>query len=177
MKTYQGKSKSLSGLGIAIGVIAAFILGLLIIVGVSAITIVVTLFAALIISFLYKGMILKITVDKEKVVIYKPLGKKTILFANIAFCMVHGINDSESIIYAFVKKKAGKKTRVKGIKQDISFEEVVKIINRSHENIDLDINFNMAERIPVSLVQDTETLKNDILDTLGGHQKRILNNI
>jgi hypothetical protein len=122
-------------------------------------------------------MVLKITVDSEKVQIYKPLGRKTIKFSNIAFCMVHGIDETDSIIYAFVKRKIGKKTGVKGIKQNVSFEEVVKIINRSSENIDLDINFNMAERITVSLVQNSEELKNEILTTLGGHQKRILNNI
>lgn len=177
MKTYQGKSKSLNGLGIAIVIMTAAIAGMLILIGINGITIVISAFTALIISFLYKGMILKITVDKEQVVIYKPLGRKIIKFTNIAFCMVHGINETDSIIYAFVKKKSGNKTRVKGIKQDISFEEVVKIINKSSEHVDLDINFNMAEKIPVSLVLNTEELKSEILTILGGHQKRILNNI
>ncbi|HYE09907.1 MAG TPA: hypothetical protein VEF53_06995 [Patescibacteria group bacterium] len=177
MKEYQGKSKALMGLGIAIVVLGAIILGILIIVGLNWVTGLIIAFIAFIISFLYKGMVLRITVDSEKVQIYKPLGRKTIKFSNIAFCMVHGIDETDSIIYAFVKRKIGKKTGVKGIKQNVSFEEVVKIINRSSENIDLDINFNMAERITVSLVQNSEELKNEILTTLGGHQKRILNNI
>jgi uncharacterized membrane protein len=177
MKEYQGKSKALMGLGIAIIVLGAIILGILIMIGLNWVTGLIIAFIAFIVSFLYKGMVLKITVDSEKVQIYKPLGKKTIKFSNIAFCMVHGIDETDSIIYAFVKKKNGNRTGVKGIKQNVSFEEVVKIINKSSENIDLDINFNMAERITVSLVENSEELKNEILTTLGGHQKRILNNI
>ncbi|MDF2840210.1 MAG: hypothetical protein K0Q99_982 [Clostridia bacterium] len=177
MSTYKGKSKSLYGLGIAIGILTAIILGMLIIVGVKGITLIVTALVALIISFLYKGMIVKIVVDKEKIMIYKPLGKKTIQFSNVAFCMVHGIDETDSIIYAFVKKKFGKEAGVKGIKQNISFDEVVRIINKSGDNLDLDINFNMADRIPVSLVENTEELKSEILTMLGGHQKKILNNI
>ena len=177
MKEYQGKPKALMGLGIAIGVLGAIILGTFIIVGVNGITVIMAAFFALIISFLYKGMVLKITVDNEKIQILKPLGKKTIKFANIAFCMVHGIDKNDSIIYAFVKKKVGNKTGVKGIKQKISFEEAVKIINKSEDNIDFDINFSMAEKITVSFVQNSDELKNEILTTLGGHQKRILNNM
>ncbi|OGO76694.1 MAG: hypothetical protein A2Y23_10910 [Clostridiales bacterium GWB2_37_7] len=177
MKSYSGKSKSLAGLGIAIVVLTAIILGILIKVGVTGIVVVVSALLALVISFLYKGMIVKIKVDKEKVVIYKPLSKKTIKFCNIAFCMVHGIDETNSIIYAFVKKKFGSKTGVKGIKQTISFEEVVKIISKTDEYNDLDINFNMSEKIPVSLVENTEELKRDILTTLSGYQNKIINNI
>lgn len=176
MVEYRGKLKSLFGLGIAIGVLTAIVSGILITVGVKGITVIVSILILFLISFLYKGMIVKIKVDKEKIVIYKPLSKKTIRFSNIAFCMVHGINETESILYAFVKKRIGNTTGVKGIKQKLSFEEVVKIINKSHENVDLDINFNMSEKIPVSLVENTEELKSNILTTLGGHQKKILNN-
>lgn len=177
MKEYQGKPKALLGLGIAIGVMSAIILGTFIIVGPNIFTILLAAFLALIISFLYKGMVLKIIIDNEKIQILKPLGRKTIKFSNIAFCMVHGIDETDSIIYAFVKKKIGKETGVKGIKQKISFEEAVKIINKSEDSIDFDINFNMAEKITVSFVQNSDELKNEILTTLGGHQKRILNNM
>ena len=91
--------------------------------------------------------------------------------------MVHGIDETDSIIYAFMKKKVGKKTGVKGIKQKISFEDAVKVINESEGTIDFDINFNMAEKITVSLVQNSDELKNEVLVTLGGHQKRILNDM
>jgi hypothetical protein len=177
MKEYPGKTKLLAGLGIAIAVLGAIILLIIMTAGVKGITIVISAFLAFIISFLYKGMVLKISIDNEKVQIFKPLGRKTIKFSNIAFCMVHGIDETDSIVYVFVKKKVGKATRVRGIKQQLSFEEVVKKINKCEENVDLDINFNMSEKIPVSLVQNTEQLKNEILTTLGGHQKRILNNI
>lgn len=177
MKEYQGKPKALLGLGIAIGVMSAIILGTFIIVGPNIFTILLAAFLALIISFLYKGMVLKIIIDNEKIQILKPLGRKTIKFSNIAFCMVHGIDETDSIIYAFVKKKIGKETGVKGIKQKISFEEAVKIINKSEDSIDFDINFNMAEKITVSFVQNSDELKNEILTTLGGHQKRILSNM
>lgn len=177
MTEYQGKTKSIMGLGITIGVLSAIILFILIIVGVRGLTIVIAVLFALLISFLYKGMVLKITVDKEKILIYKPLGKKTIKFSNIAFCMVYGIDETESIIYAFVKKRIGHKTGVKGVRQKLSFEEIVMKINSSYENVDLDINFNLADKIPVSLVQKSEALKNEILTTLSSHQKRILNNI
>ena len=177
MKNYQGKTKALTGLGIAIGVMGAIILGTFIIVGVNGITIVIAVLLAFIMNFLYKGMVLKIVVDKDKISIYKPLGPKIIRFTDIAFCMVHGIDEMDSIIYAFVKKRVGKNAGVKGIKQNIPFQEVIKIINQSNDHVDLDINFNMAEKIPVSLVEDTEDLKNEILKTLGGHQKKILNNL
>ena len=177
MKEYQGKPKAFMGLGIAIGVLSAIILGTFIIVGPKVVTIGLAAFLALIISFLYKGMVLKITIDDEKIQILKPLGKKTIKFANIAFCMVHGIDETDSIIYAFMKKKVGKKTGVKGIKQKMSFEDAVKVINESEGTIDFDINFNMAEKITVSLVQNSDELKNEVLVTLGGHQKRILNDM
>lgn len=177
MKEYKGKSKLLTGLGIAVGALTASILGMLIIVGFKGIVIVISAIIALIISFLYKGMIVKIVVDKEQIMIYKPLSRKTIKFSNIAFCMVHGIDETDSIIYAFVKKRIGNRTGVKGIKQEISFEEAVRIINKSDEHVDLDINFNMADKIPVSLVEDTEALKCEILTILGGHQKKILNNM
>jgi hypothetical protein len=177
MKEYQGKPKALMGLGIAIGVLGAIILGTLIIVGVNGITIITAALLALIISFLYKGMVLKITIDNERIRIFKPLGIKTIKFSNIAFCMVHGIDETNSIIYAFVKKRVGNRTGVKGIKQQISFEDAVKIINKSEDSLDFDINFSMAEKITVSFVQNSDELKNEILVILGGHQKRIINNI
>lgn len=177
MKEYKGKHKTILGLGIAIGILGAAALTTLLIYGANWITILISGFVAFIISFLYKGLILKITIDQDSIKIYKPLSIKNIKFKNIAFCMIHGINETDSIIYAFVKMRRGKTTKVRGIKQDISFEEAVRTINRAHENLDLDINFNMAEKIPVSLVEDTEDLKNEILTTLGGHQKKILNNL
>ena len=177
MKVYQGKSKSLLTLSIIIGIFAAIIVVMLVLVGVKPLTVLFSVIFAFAIHFCYKGMILRIAVDEEKVVISRPLGKKTIRFADIAFCMVHGIDETESIIYAFVKKRMGNRIGVKGIKQQLTFEEVVRIINKSQENIDLDINFNMAQRIPVSLVENTEELKNRILQTLGGHQKKILNQV
>jgi hypothetical protein len=177
MKEYHGRSKTLIGLGIANIVLLAIIIGVLIIVGVKALTVVISLFIAWVISFLYKGMVVKIAVDKEKVMIYKPLGKKTIRFADIAFCMIHGIDETSSIMYAFVKKRRGRKIGVRGIKQDLSFEEVVKKINKSDDNFDLDINFNMAEKIPVSFVVGSEELKSEIMDKLGGYQKQFLNKL
>lgn len=174
MKEYHGKSKALTGLGIAIILMLAGILALFLISGINGITIAVAAFLALIMNFLYKGMVVKISVNQDQIVIQKPLTQKVIRFSNIAFCIVHGIDETDSIIYAFVKKRAG---TVKGIKQKIPFEEIVKIINRSENSVDLDINFNMADKIPVSLVTEADELKNVILDTLGGHQKRIINNL
>lgn len=174
MKEYHGKSKALRGLGTAIIILLAGVLALFLISGVNGTNIIVAALLFLIMNFLYKGMVLKITVDKDQIIIQKPLTQKVIRFSNIAFCIVHGIDETDSIIYAFIKKRDG---TVKGIKQRISFEEVVKIINRSENNIDLDINFNMADRIPVSLVSEADELKDRILTTLGGHQKRMLNHL
>lgn len=173
MKEYKGKSKSILGLGIAIVVLMGIIAAMLAYFGVRGLTIVFTVLIALIVNLLYKGMILKILVDQDKVAIYKPLGKKTIRFENVAFCMVHGIDETESIMYAFVKKGKG----VRGVKQNLSYQEIVKRINQSDENLDLDINFSMAEKIPVSFVENSEELKTKILDAIGGHQKNILNKI
>ena len=174
MKEYHGKSKALRGLGTAIIILLAGVLALFLISGVNAITIIIAALLALIMNFLYKGMVVKIAVDKDQIIIQKPLTQKVIKFSNIAFCIIHGIDETDSIIYAFVKKRAG---TVKGIKQNLPFEEVVKIINKSEDNINLDINFNMSEKIPVSLVSDSDELKDLILAILGGHQKRIINNL
>jgi hypothetical protein len=174
VREYKGKSKTLSGLGIAIAALTIIILAILLTVGFSGLPAVFVALIALVISFLYKGMIIKITLDNDKVTVYRPLGRKSIRFSDIAFCMVHGIDETDSIIYAFIKKRTGGTNRVRGVKQNLSFEEVIKAVNKSEGNIDFDINFNMAEKIPVSFVENAEDLKKGILETLGGHQKRIL---
>ena len=52
MKEYKGKSNAVLGLGIAVGILAAIVLGTLIIVGVTWVTILISAFLLFIISFL-----------------------------------------------------------------------------------------------------------------------------
>jgi hypothetical protein len=120
----------------------------------------------------YKGLILSISVDEQKIRIYKPFGIRTIKFDNIAFCALHGIDDDTTLLYAFTRKKNIKGDGVRGIKSRKSFNEIVKIISDDEGNTDLNINFNMASKVLISFVENGDILRDKILATVNERHKK-----
>jgi hypothetical protein len=93
-------------------------------------------------------------------------------FEDVALCAVHQVEEGSSLIYAFVKKRCRGGYTVKGIKPQLPFEEVVRITSRD-ENVDLDMNFTRALKIPVSFVEKGEELKDLFLLEVGKHHVKI----
>ena len=174
MEKFYGRPDSIKKLGISftISVLLALVSYIFITNGILK-TVLLIIFITFAWQF-YKGLILSITVDEQKIRIYKPFNIRTIKFDDIAFCAVHGIDEDTTLLYAFTRKRGLKGDRVGGIKSKKSFEEIVKLISEDEGNTDLDINFNMASKILISFVQQSDILKHKILDTVHErHKKRI----
>lgn len=174
MEKFKGKPDSLKKLGISfiISTILAFI-SLMFIPSLTLKIILLVLFIFASWQF-YKGLILSITVDDQKIRIYQPLNIKTIKFDDIAFCAVHGIDDDTTLLYAFKRRWSFKGDRVSGIKSNKSFDEIVEIISEDEGNTDLNINFNMASKVLISFVQNGDNLRDKILANVNKrHKKRI----
>jgi len=121
----------------------------------------------------YSGLVLKIMADEKKLVVVRPFTRVAVRYEDVALCAVHGIDEGKYLIYAFVKQRYRRGYAVKGIRPKLPFEEVVRIANKD-ENVDLDINFNRAKKIPVSFVEDGEELKDRFLMEVGKHHVRIM---
>jgi hypothetical protein len=174
MEKFNGKPDSIKKLGIffATSTLLALV-SLMFIPNFALKTILLITFSYAAFAF-YKGLILSITVDNQKIKIYKPFGIRIIKFDNIAFCAVHGIDEDTSLLYAFTRKKNGKGDRVRGIKSKKSFDEIVKIISEDEGNTDLNINFNMASKILISFVQNGDRLRDKILSAVNERHKKII---
>jgi hypothetical protein len=114
---------------------------------------------------IYSGIIFRIVMDDEKIEIHRPLGKKVIPFKDIAFCAVNALEDNKFLIYAFMKRKKDGIISVKGIKKNIS---------DTRKDFSFDINFNQAEKIPVSFVENDIELKDEILKRINAEHVRLL---
>lgn len=125
---------------------------------------------------LYSGMILQISIDDEKIIIYRPLSINIIKLKNIAFCMINGLEDNKFLIYAFLKRRKGGVLSIKGIKQNIPYEEIIRRMSDRKSDFDFDINFGKAAKIPVSFVENGEELKDKILSAINAQHERILEN-
>lgn len=173
MEKFNGKPDSLKKLGIIfiISVLLAFVS--YIFVPNFILKIVLLIFCITAAWQAYKGLIIAITVDDQKIKIYKPFNMRTIKFDDIAFCAVHGIDDDTTLLYAFTRKRHSKGDRVRGIKSNKSFDEIVKIISEDDGNTELNINFNMASKVLISFVQNGDTLRDKILATVNERHKKI----
>jgi len=172
MERFAGKPDSLKKLGIFFTTSTLLIIISLMYVPniiVKTILLVVFILAA---WETYKGLIIAITVDDQKIRIYKPFNIRTIKFDNIAFCAVHGIDDNTTLLYAFTKRKHFNGDRVRGIKSKKSFQEIVKIVSEDEGNTDLNINFNMASKVLISFVQDGDILTDKILANVNERHKK-----
>ncbi|MGE5676650.1 MAG: hypothetical protein ACM3ZR_01170 [Pseudomonadota bacterium] len=136
-------------------------------------------FIALILFFVpltYSGIILRIVVDDKKLVIFRPLTITVVRFEDVALTAVHCIEEGKYLIYAFVKARGFKGYTVKGIKPRLPFEEIVKLASKD-EDINLDMNFSRAKKIPLSFVENAEELKDRFLFEVGKHHVRIMDDI
>ena len=121
----------------------------------------------------YSGLILSIDIDDKKLVVVRPFTLTRVRFEDVALCAVHCIEGEKYLIYAFVKKRDFKGYTVRGVKPRLPFEEVVRMSSKE-DNMDLDINFNRAKKIPVSFVENCEELKDRFLFEVGKHHVRIM---
>jgi hypothetical protein len=174
MEKFAGKRNSIIKLGSIFAI--SSLLAIVSYLYISNVALKIILLIIFIISAynVYKGLILFITVDDQKIKIYKPFGIQTIKFDNIAFCAVHGIDDDTTLLYAFTRKKGLKGDRVSGIKSRKSFNEIVKIISDDEGNTDLNINFNMASKVLISFVENGDELRDKILATVNERHKKII---
>jgi hypothetical protein len=174
MEKFKGKTDSLKKLGIYFTISSLLVvITLMFISNLILKTILLIMFVFATWEF-YKGLIISITVDDQQIRIYKPFNITTIKFDNIAFCAVHSIDENTSLIYTFTRKKNNKGDRVKGIKSNKSFDEIVKIISEDQGNTELNINFNMASKVCISFVKDGDVLRDKIIATVNERHKRIL---
>jgi hypothetical protein len=172
MERFAGKPDSLKKLGIFFTTSTLLVIISLIFIPnmiVKTILLVIFVLAA---WETYKGLILAITVDDQKIRIYKPFNIRTIKFDNIAFCAVHGIDEGTTLLYAFTRRKHFKGDRVRGLKSKKSFQEIVKIISEDEGNTDLNINFNMASKVLISFVQNGDILTDKILANVNERHKK-----
>lgn len=174
METYKGKTEEIKGPIITVIVLAVVIFCLLVFVPHGIGLYIAIAFLLMILMFAYKGIVLKIIIDDTKIIIIRPITRSRIKIKNIAFCAVHEIDEEKSIIYSFVKQKYGKTYGVKGVKSKKNFNEIVKLVADDKAKSDLDVNFNKAEKIPVSFVENGEALKQKILDKVSKNQLSIL---
>ncbi|MCB2289278.1 hypothetical protein LGK97_05810 [Clostridium sp. CS001] len=172
MEKFNGKPDSLKKLGVSFTV--SFLLAIvsyMFIPNVVLKTVLLVFFITCAWQF-YKGLILSITVDDQKIKICKPFNIRTIKFDDIAFCAVHGIDDDTTLLYAFTRQRRFKGDKISGIKSKKSFDEIVKIISEDDGNTDLNINFNMASKILISFVQQGDLLKDKILANVNERHKK-----
>ena len=133
-------------------------------------------FIALLLIFVplsYSGLVLKIIVDEKKLVVVRPFTRVSVKFEDVGLCAVHCVEDGRYLIYAFVKQRYRGGYTVKGIRPKLPFDEIVKMASKD-ENINLDINFNRAKKIPVSFVENCEGLKDRFLMEVGKYHVRIM---
>lgn len=121
----------------------------------------------------YSGLILKIRINDRKLVVVRPFTRVSVKFEDVALCAVHNIEEGSSLVYAFVKRRCRGGYTVKGIRPKLPFDEIVKMA-MANDNVDLDMNFTRAKKIPVSFVEDGEALKDRFLMEVGKHHVRIV---
>lgn len=117
----------------------------------------------------YKGMVSKISMDENKIIISRPLSREIINIPHIAFCAVHNIGEGKSTLYVFLRKKKGESYRIKGIKSQKSYEEIMEALSKGGRPEGIQVNFNKAAKVPVALVENGDELEEKILDSVDMH--------
>lgn len=166
MTVYPGKKGNLRGTSLVVLTITAIILSIFFFTkrGIFAWFIMICL--AFLIPLVYKGMILKITLYDDRIVIRRPLSWQTIKIADIAFCAVHDIGEGNFTLYSFMKVKKKDDIKIIGIKSDKPYDEVMKTMKKGGKLDGVQINFNKADKIPIALVENSSELKEKILDNV-----------
>lgn len=166
MLVYPGKKGNLKGTFLVALTIIAIILSIFIFTkrGVFAWFIMACL--AMLLPLVYKGMILSIKLDDKKIIITRPLSWQKIKISNIAFCAVQDIGEGNFTLYSFLKEKKKDGIKIIGIKSEKTYDEVLKAMRKGGKLEGIQVNFNKAEKIPIALVENSDDLKEKILDNV-----------
>ncbi|MDD2482384.1 MAG: hypothetical protein WCY24_08390 [Lutispora sp.] len=124
----------------------------------------------------YQGMIISISIDENKLVIRRPISWQTLKLSNVAFTAVHEIGEDKSVLFVFTKQKWGSSYRIKGIRSKMSYEESMEALAKGGRIQDFKVNFNLATKVPVSMVENGEELKERILDSVDAHHCKAVYN-
>lgn len=173
MTEYKGNWKAVKGPSIVMVIIISMVLIIYLFIPHGFLP---YFFIILLLSFVpitYTGLVLKIKIDDKKLIIVRPFTRTTVKFENVALCAVHCVEEGRYLIYAFVKQRYRGGYTAKGIKPKLPFDEVIKLSSKN-EDIDLDINFNKAKKIPVSFVENSEELRDRFMTEVGKHHVRIM---
>lgn len=173
MTKYKGRWDAIKGPSLVLSIMLAMIFIIYFFIPKGFFSYFFIVLIAFFIPLTYSGLVLSINVDEKKLVVVRPFTLTRVRFEDVALCAVHCIEGEKYLIYAFVKKRDSKGYTVRGIKPRLPFEEVIKIASKE-DNVDLDINFNRAKKIPVSFVENCEELKDRFLFEVGKHHVRIM---
>jgi len=176
MTIYKGKKRNLKTTGIVFLSFVAMILALLLFTQRGFFPWLFTVLLILMCIPTYSGMILNIKMDENKLEINRPFSRQTLKISSIAFCAVHDIGEGQSILYIFPKQKWAGREKIKGIKTNMSYEEAVEALSKGGRVEGLKVNFNKAFKVPVSLVENGDELKERILDKVDELNCKIFNN-
>lgn len=170
---YKGRWDAIRGPLLVLLVMVAMILTIYFFIPKGFFTYFFIVLLLLFIPLVYSGLILSISIDDKKLVIVRPFTRTTVIYANVALCAVHCIEEGKYLIYAFVRKRDFKGYTVRGVKPRLSFEDVVRI-SAGEDSADLNLNFNRARKIPVSFVENGEDLKDRFMLEVGKHHVKIM---
>lgn len=173
MTEYKGRWEAIRGPLVALSILIAIAAILFLFLPHSFWTYFFIVILLLFAPLAYSGLILKITINEKKIVVVRPFTRMTVKFEDVALCAVHNIEEGKNLIYAFVKQRYRKGYTVKGIRPRLPFDEVVRMAEKD-ENIDLDINFTRAKRLPVSFVEGGEELKDRFMTEVGKYHIKIM---
>ncbi|WP_372996072.1 hypothetical protein [Lutispora sp.] len=176
MTIYKGKKRNLKITGIVFFCFVAMILTLLLFTERGFFPWLFTVFLLLMCIPTYSGMILSIKMDENKLVIRRPFSWQTLKISNIAFCAVHDIGEGQSTLYIFPKQKWAGRESIKGIKTTMSYEEAVEALSKGGRIQDFKVNFSRAFKVPVSLVENGDELKEKILDCVDELHYKVFSN-
>lgn len=174
MTKYKGRWDAIKGPLLVLTIIIAIILVIYFFIPKGFFTYFFIVLLLFFVPLTYSGLVLNIVVDEKRLVIVRPFTRTTVKYEDVALCAVHCIEGEQYLIYAFVKKRDFKGYTVKGVKPRLTFDEVVKIASKD-ENIDLDLNFSRAKKIPVSFVENCGELKDRFLMEVGKYHVKIMN--
>jgi hypothetical protein len=170
---YKGRWEAIRGPLVVLSIMIALILAIYFLIPHSFWTYFFIVLLLLFVPLAYSGLVLKITIDEKKLVVVRPFTRVTVKFPNVALCAVHTVEEGKSLIYAFVKARYRRGYTVKGVRPKLPFDEIVKMAAKDEE-LDLDINFNSAKKLPVSFVENGEELKERFLKEVGKYHVRIM---
>ncbi|HOR85077.1 MAG TPA: hypothetical protein PLL98_01200 [Bacillota bacterium] len=175
MTEYRGRWSAIKGPLIVLSVIIALVLTIYLFIPKGFFT---YFFIALLLAFTplaYSGLVLKIKIDENKLVVVRPFTRTTVRFEDVALCAMHCVEEGSYLIYAFVKQRYSKGYTVKGVKPKLPFDEVIKM-SLDKEDINLDINFSRAKKVPLSFVENSEELKDRFMMEVGKYHVKIMEN-